>query len=314
MNVQHDSNQFLDLDAMLYQITVWISEPGVLDHFRHQCRVFDQGVLQAEEKESRWSRLCDRASCFRRVSGFHEVARARGAQAAPLGMTWLPIWMNESVLVPVGILHLRPPDSPLVLLELPGAQPHPVIEHMSSKKQLGPSVTDLSVSADYCLLALIYDRAASPRTPKIAEAIWSEDGTWAQSYSDAWWEARTDSRVLRELNQCFTRVRKTLEKIEPNLHVETEGQEPEGETETESKNNTKSTPAGMGDAVQAAPLPNGDLSVPMSKKQIKAAIGIEQDRSFEAWAEGKLYKINRQTFQVILDKCAPNERAKFEQA
>lgn len=58
------------------------------------------------------------------------------------------------------------------------------------------------------------------------------------------------------------------------------------------------------------------LSKPMPKSQIMRALGIDGRKRFATWAKGKLIQVgnNRQLWQVRLNSCAANERAKIERA
>ncbi len=58
------------------------------------------------------------------------------------------------------------------------------------------------------------------------------------------------------------------------------------------------------------------LSRPMSKSNMMKALGIDGQKRFATWAKGKLKQVgdNRQLWQVRLNACAPNERAKLEKA
>ncbi len=64
------------------------------------------------------------------------------------------------------------------------------------------------------------------------------------------------------------------------------------------------------------PVVGEPLSKPMSKSDIMAILKIDGRKRFETWAEGKLVQVgtNRQLWQVRLNSCAPNERAKLEKA
>lgn len=60
--------------------------------------------------------------------------------------------------------------------------------------------------------------------------------------------------------------------------------------------------------------PDEPLSTPQSKSKIMATVGIDSPRKFAAWSEGKLKQVadNRQLWQVRLNLCATNERAKLQ--
>lgn len=58
------------------------------------------------------------------------------------------------------------------------------------------------------------------------------------------------------------------------------------------------------------------LSRPMPKSQIMRALGIDGEKRFATWSEGKLIQVakNRQLWQVRLNLCAPNEQTRLERA
>ena len=87
--------------------------------------------------------------------------------------------------------------------------------------------------------------------------------------------------------------------------------------DSEPTADARSKPADAGDAPGAVKPPVvGSLSNPMPKSHIMKVLGIDGRKRFESWAKGKLVPVgeNRQLWQVRLDLCASNERAKLEKA
>ena len=63
-----------------------------------------------------------------------------------------------------------------------------------------------------------------------------------------------------------------------------------------------------------AEQPDGELSKPMSKSKMMAALKVDSYKTFNAWAKDKALKQagNRQTFTIRLDLLDPNSRQKLE--